>query len=101
MPVSRGRKKKSKSKKANSPIRTFEQDGIKISQKGDMTYIHNKRTEQEHLEYIEHVKQNRPAFFENLKEQIQDVIVDIEKYDKFTLLGIISAYAIDKQFEDV
>ncbi|MCZ4223534.1 hypothetical protein [Pedobacter rhodius] len=100
MPVSRGRKKKSKSKKANGPTRTFEQNGIKISQKGDMTYIHNKRTEQEHLEYIEHIKHNRPAFFHNLKEQIQDVILDIEKYDKLTLLGIISAYAIDKQFED-
>lgn len=100
MPVSKGRKKKSKSKKSSSPTRVFENNGIKISQKGNMTYIQNKRSEKEQKDFIEGLKENRPVVYEKLKSQIQDVIDDIQQYDKITLLGIISSYMVAKQFED-
>jgi hypothetical protein len=101
MPVSKGRKKKTKLKGSQSSFsKSFEQDGIKISQKGAMTYMENKRTEKQQEEFVNRVKENRPGFYEDIKQKITDVIEEIDKFDKITLLGIMCAYHIEKQYED-
>jgi len=101
MPISRNRKKKTKAKtKQESNRKSFEHEGIKISQEGVMTYFQNKRTEKQQEQFEKHVTENRPAFFEEIKQKIDDVIDDINKFDKVNLLGIMCSYQIEKQFED-
>lgn len=70
MPTSRGRKKKPKNKAKNANNKTFESDGIKISQKGNMTYVQNKRSQIEHKQFVNHVIENRPLFYEEIKSDI-------------------------------
>lgn len=102
MPVSKGRKKKSKNKNksSNKAERSHESNGIKISQKGNMTYVQNKRSKFEQEKFVNHVIENRPIFFNEIKRDIDAVVNEISHFDKISLLGILSYYQMAHQFTD-
>lgn len=102
MPVSRGRKKNSKSnKKSNRKNHhTFDDGTVRITQRDNMTYLRNRRSAEEQKHFVEHVIENRPLFYEEIKQKINSVIEHISAYDKIPLLGVFSYYGITNQLSD-
>lgn len=105
MPKSRGRKKKKKSKakkRSNKrPIRdreVFKKDGLEIIREGKNVIFRNNRTTEQHAEFIEQVKKNRPNQLKTIESLVERVIKIFEEYDNLKLLGGLAYNQMANQF---
>ena len=99
MPKSRTRKKKKPNKK-NSQKEVRNYDGIEIIRKGKIVTIRNTMSEIEHANYLQQLKENRPKAYSEIKDLIDNVVENINRYDKLLILGGIASYGYMKMWTD-
>lgn len=105
MPKSRGRKKKgkikAKNRRNNRPQKdreVFRKDGLEIIREGKNVIFRNNRTAEQHAEFIEEVKKNRPNQLKAIESLVERVIKIFEEYDNLKLLGGLAYNQMANQF---
>lgn len=105
MPKSRGRKKKGKSKakkrhnkKPSKNREVFKKDGLEIIRDGKNVIFRNNRTAEQHAEFIEEVKKNRPNHLNTIERLVERVVNIFEEHDNLKLLGGLAYNQMANQF---
>ncbi len=75
-------------------------DGIKFELKDANINIRNIRSKEEHDAFLKNVKENRPILLNQIKEQIDRVVLEINRFDKLYVLGGLSYISAMNQDDD-
>jgi hypothetical protein len=78
----------------------FSQNGMEIIHEGKNVTLKNVRTPEQHKEFIERLKINRPNQLQTINNQINEAIKIFEQYDKILLLGAFTYSHLVNQSED-
>lgn len=86
----RKKKKRKKRKIHEDNYETFESDGLQLVRDGKNVFLKNKRSSQEHAEFIARVNLNRPSQLQAIENEINKIVSIFEEYDNVKLLGALS-----------
>ncbi|HMK24876.1 MAG TPA: hypothetical protein VK483_02520 [Chitinophagaceae bacterium] len=97
MPRSRHRKKP-KTKRPKIKVEKIDHGWGEIVRKGKDIFFRNKMTEEQHQQYMQQLRDNRPKAYAEIRQLIDELVGLINKYDKLLVLGSIGSYCYEKMY---
>jgi len=100
MPESRGRKKKTKKKKPKVDKEKVDLGWAEAVRKGKHIFFRNKLTAEQHAQWIERIRQNRPMVYDEIRRMIEEVADLINGYNKVLLVGSMAGFYYQRILTD-
>ncbi len=100
MPESRKRKKKFKKKRPKVDKEKIDLGGIEAVRKGRHIFLRNKMTAEQHAQWIEQIRENRPKVYDDIRGMIGEAADLINAHDKILLVGGMAGFYYQRILTD-